>query len=653
MNKLKSSRPAPLAATGAAPGRTLRTRVSRARQRALLRELGVDAATPSADESQQRRERLKSLVRLGQARGYLVQQEIQDHLPERMADGETLEATVKMLGDLGIAVYEQAPDDTVLLIEGTGHGGTGGADAEEAAEAAAASVDTEFGRTADPVRLYMREMGGIDLLTREGEIHLAKRIEAGLHAMMQAAATAPAAVAELLACGARVASGELPVAEVVAGLVVADEADDYVAEEDVDAFALDDDAPGGAPGGPVSTQRLDQLRTEALARFAAMRVAFDALGRAARRGHGSPAWQRAQQALVTEVTSLRYTEPTIARVCGVVRAQVAEWRRHEREIRRIAVERCGMPQARFAEQFAVQALNPNWSVAEAAAGLPWSPALQRQVPVIQALQQQLQALQQQAVLPADALKAVLQRIELGERAALEARHEMVNANLRLVVSVAKKYAHRGLPLLDLVQEGNLGLMRAVDKFEYRRGFKFSTYATWWIRQAVSRAVIDQGRTIRVPVHTVESISRLNRASRAHLQQFGTEPDAATLARQLGMPEAKVRELRHIAKEPMSLDTPLGTEGESTLGDTIADPLAPSPADMAERASLSSLVDELLAGLSAHEAQVLRLRYGIGAGCDKLTLEEVGRQLDLSRERVRQIEAGALRKMRPALRGKPG
>jgi RNA polymerase primary sigma factor len=622
--------------------RPLRVRVPKSKERALIREFGLDATELSAEEAEQRRSDLRALVKLGQTRGFLTRQEINDHLPDRLIDSEVLEASARMLEEMGIAVYEQAPDAATLLVAG----GTGAAandeEAEEAAEAAVSSVESEFGRTTDPVRMYMREMGSFDLLTREGEIEIAKRIEAGLQAVMQAISAAPVVVAEILDAADRLSAGEIGIAELVDGFVVAGEADDYVAEEDVDAF---EDAEEEGDGSRAVTRRQEELRLAALERFATLRARFERVRKALERGgHGSPAHGKAQRALTDELMGIRFTVKTIERLSGLLRAQVDEVRRLEREIRRIAVERCGMPQEQFVARFVPQALELGWSPSEAGARRPYSAALGRQVPAIQELQGRLIDLQARAGIPLDELKAIHRRMTEGERASRDAKREMIEANLRLVISIAKKYANRGLQFLDLIQEGNVGLMKAVEKFEYRRGFKFSTYATWWIRQAITRAIADQARTIRVPVHMIDSINKLNRARRVHLQQFGTEADAATLARTLELPEAKVRQIMKIAKEPVSLESPVGEDGDTTLGDFIEDTQNTAPLDAAMQSGLRGLVGELLEGLTPREAKVVRMRFGIDTTGD-LTLEEVGRQLDLTRERIRQIEAKALRKLK--------
>jgi RNA polymerase primary sigma factor len=628
-----------------ASAKPFRVKVPKSKQRALIREFGLDVTALTAEEADKRRRELKALVRMGKTRGYLTHQEISDHLPEKLVDAEVLEATVKMLDDMGIAVYEQAPDAATLLVAG-GAGAAGTDDeAEEAAEAALSTVDSEFGRTTDPVRMYMRDMGSFELLTREGEIDIAKRIEGGLQAMVRAISASPAVVAEVLAQADKIANGELAISDVVDGFVVAGEADDYVAEEDIDSFDDTEDEDPGPGESRGATQRLEELRVAALQRFASMRAGFDALKRAlGKGGHGSPAYRRAQRALSDEMAGIRFTVKTITALCDMLRAQVDELRRHERDIRRIAVDRCGMPQQHFIEHFPPNALNLAWSDAEAAGRRPYSAALRRNLPAVHELQTRLADLQARAVVPLDELKLIAKQMNEGERASLDAKREMIEANLRLVVSIAKKYANRGMQFLDLIQEGNVGLLKAVDKFEYRRGFKFSTYATWWIRQAITRAIADQARTIRVPVHMIELINKVNRLSRAHLHQFGFEPDVATLAGKLGVAEAKIVQAMKVAKEPVSMEAPTGEDGDATLGDFIEDTSNVAPMEAAMQAGLRSVVDEALDSLTAQEAKVVRMRFGIEMSNDH-TLDEIGRQFDMTRERIRQIEAKALTKLK--------
>ena len=624
----------------------LRVKVPKSKERALIREFGLDVTTLTEVELEKRRVELTALIKMGKSRGFLTHQEINDHLPEKLVDAEAIEATVGLLTDMGIAVYEHVPDAATLLIAG----GTGAAatdeEAEEAAEGALSTVDSEFGRTTDPVRMYMREMSSFELLTREGEIEIAKRIEGGLQAMLLAISANPAVVAEILASGAKVAAGELPISDVVDGLVIADEADDYVAEEDIDSFDDGDEADDADGGGsPATTRRLEEMKSAALERFEAINAAFKSLRKAFEKsGYGSTAYTKAQKALSAQLMTLRFTVKTIDRLCSMSRLQVEEVRRHEREIRRIAVDKCRMPQQHFVENFPVNALNLQWSIDEAAVSAPYGAALGRSVPAIQEHQTKLAEIQAQSVVPLDELKAINKRMSEGERAMRDAKAEMIEANLRLVISIAKKYTNRGMQFLDLIQEGNVGLMKAVEKFEYRRGFKFSTYATWWIRQAITRAIADQARTIRVPVHMIESINKINRASREHLQQFGFEPDAATLSAKLEIPEVKIRQIMKIAKEPISMELQLGDDGDTTLGDMIEDTSNVAPMEAAMQSNLRSVVCELLDGLAPHEAKIMRMRFGIDMTGDH-TVDEVGKQFDMSRERVRQIEAQALRKLK--------
>jgi len=629
----------------AAKVKPLRMKVPKSKERALIREFGLDVTTLTEEEADKRRSDLKALVKMGKTRGFLVQQEINDHLPEKLVDSEVIEATVKMLNDMGIAVYEQAPDTATLLVAGGAGTATSDEEAEEAAEAALSTVDSEFGRTTDPVRMYMRDMGLFELLTREGEIEIAKRIEGGMQAMMLAVSSSPLVVAEILQYADKIATGEMGIAEIVDGFVVAGEADDYVAEEDTDSFDDSEDDDDGNGGSRAMTKRLEEMKTQALDRFAGIRATFGKLRVAfEKHGHGSTQYNSAQHTLSDQLMTIRFTVKTIDKLCGLLRAQVDGVRRYEREIRRIAVDRCGMPQEHFIEHFPPNVLNLDWVLGEAAAGRPYSAAVGRHVAALQELQTKLIDLQTKAVIPLADLKAINQKMNEGERASLNAKKEMIEANLRLVISIAKKYVNRGMQFLDLIQEGNVGLMKAVDKFEYRRGFKFSTYATWWIRQAITRAIADQARTIRVPVHMIESINKLNRVSRTHLQEFGVEPDLATLAEKLEMPEAKIKQIMKIAKEPISLESPVGDDGDTTLGDFLEDGHNVTPMEAAMQSGLRAVIAELLDGLTPREAKVMRMRFGIDMSSDH-TLDEVGKQFDVTRERIRQIEAKAIRKLK--------
>ena len=622
----------------------LRMKLSKAKERALMKEFGLDETVLSEEDLAKRRSRLKTLIKLGKTRGYLTHGEISDHLPDKLVDAETLEVVISMLNDMGVAVYEQTPDAETLLLNNTGQSATTEEEAEEEAEAALSTVDSEFGRTTDPVRMYMREMGTVELLTREGEIEIAKRIEGGLQDMMEAISASPATIAEILNMAEEIRSGKVVISTVVDGFVDADENDDYVAEEDFDEYdeADDDDGKGGSK---ALTKKLEELKNEALRRFDNLQALFDKMHKVYdKEGYGTPAYMKIQHAISAELMTIRFTAKTIEKLCDMVRAQVDDVRKKERELRRIIVDKCGMPQELFAKEFPPNLLNLQWVEKHANAGKPYSAVLQRNIPPVQELQQHLMDLQTRVVVPLSELKDINKRMNAGERSSRDAKKEMIEANLRLVISIAKKYTNRGLQFLDLIQEGNIGLMKAVDKFEYRRGYKFSTYATWWIRQAITRSIADQARTIRIPVHMIETINKMNRISRQHLQEFGFEPDASILAEKMEIPEDKIRKIMKIAKEPISMETPIGDDDDSHLGDFIEDQANTAPIDAAMQAGLRDVVKDILDGLTPREAKVLRMRFGIEMSTDH-TLEEVGKQIDVTRERIRQIEAKALRKLK--------
>ncbi len=622
----------------------LRMKISKAKERALMKEFGLDDTVLTEEEAKARREHLKALIKLGKTRGYLTHGEINDHLPDKLVEQETLEVVVSLLNDMGVAVYEQTPDAETLLLSNTGPTAATEEEAEEEAEAALSTVDSEFGRTTDPVRMYMREMGTVELLTREGEIEIAKRIEGGLNDMMAAISESPATINEILAMGEEIRSGAVVISTIVDGFADADEADDYVAEEDFDDYdeADDDDGKGGSK---ALTRKMEELKREALERFDAMRTLFEKLHKVYdKEGYGTPNYLKTQAALTEKLMTIRFTAKAIEKLCDTVRQQVETVRKKERELRKIIVEKCGMPQDKFVADFPPNLLNLQWVEKQAAAGKPWSAVMGRNIPPIQELQQQLIDLQASVVVPLEQLKAIHKRMNEGERMSRDAKKEMIEANLRLVISIAKKYTNRGLQFLDLIQEGNIGLMKAVDKFEYRRGYKFSTYATWWIRQAITRSIADQARTIRIPVHMIETINKMNRISRQHLQEFGFEPDASILAEKMDMPEDKIRKIMKIAKEPISMETPIGDDDDSHLGDFIEDSANTAPMDAAMQAGLREVVKEILDTLTPREAKVLRMRFGIEMSTDH-TLEEVGKQFDVTRERIRQIESKAVRKLK--------
>ncbi|HEX9721061.1 MAG TPA: RNA polymerase sigma factor RpoD [Ramlibacter sp.] len=622
----------------------LRMKISKAKERALMKEFGLDEAILTEEEMLKRRQRLKTLIKLGKTRGYLTHAEITDHLPEKLVDAETLEVVVSMLNDMGVAVYEQTPDAETLLLTNTGPTAATEEEAEEEAEAALSTVDSEFGRTTDPVRMYMREMGTVELLTREGEIEIAKRIEGGLMAMMEAISASPATIAEILRLANEIREGRVVISTVVDGFSNPNEADDYVAEEDFDEFDADDDDDGNG-GSKALTKKLEELKTQALERFARIQSLFEKVHKIYdKEGYGTPAYVKSQHALSEELMTIRFTAKTIEKLCDMVRGQVDDVRKKERELRRIIVDKCGMPQETFIRDFPPNLLNQKWVEKQAAAGKPWSTIIARNIPPIQELQQKLADLQSRVVVPLAQLKDINKRMNNGEASSREAKKEMIEANLRLVISIAKKYTNRGLQFLDLIQEGNIGLMKAVDKFEYRRGYKFSTYATWWIRQAITRSIADQARTIRIPVHMIETINKMNRISRQHLQEFGFEPDAGILAAKMEIPEDKIRKIMKIAKEPISMETPIGDDDDSHLGDFIEDQANTAPIEAAMQAGLRDVVKDILDSLTPREAKVLRMRFGIEMSTDH-TLEEVGKQFDVTRERIRQIEAKALRKLK--------
>ncbi len=632
----------------------LRMKISKAKERALMKEFGLDETVLSEEDMAKRRLRLKALIKLGKTRGYLTHGEISDHLPDKLVDAETLEVVVATLNDLGVAVYEQTPDAESLIITDNAPTGSTEEEAEEAAEAALSTVDSEFGRTTDPVRMYMREMGTVELLTREGEIEIAKRIEGGLMAMMEAISASPATIAEILRMSDEIREGKVVISTIVDGFSNANEADDFVAEEDFDEYdeADDDDGKGGSK---ALTKKLEELKREALSRFDRIRELFEKVHKVYdKEGYGTPTYMKTQHALSEELMTIRFTAKTIEKLCDMVRAQVDDVRKKERELRRIIVDKCNYPQESFIADFsgvdragnkvASNLLNQKWVEKQAAAGKPWSATMSRYIPPIQELQQKLMDLQSRVVVPLTELKDINKRMNEGEASSRDAKKEMIEANLRLVISIAKKYTNRGLQFLDLIQEGNIGLMKAVDKFEYRRGYKFSTYATWWIRQAITRSIADQARTIRIPVHMIETINKMNRISRQHLQEFGFEPDASILAAKMEIAEDKIRKIMKIAKEPISMETPIGDDDDSHLGDFIEDSANTAPIEAAMQAGLRDVVKDILDSLTPREAKVLRMRFGIEMTSDH-TLEEVGKQFDVTRERIRQIEAKALRKLK--------
>lgn len=616
-------------------------------------QINEKAETP-VNEAEERRMRLKTLIVLGKERGYLTYAEINDHLPDDVQDSEQIDSIIGMINDMGIQVYEEAPDAEVLLMSDATVAVTD-EDAVAEAEQALSTVDSEFGRTTDPVRMYMREMGTVDLLTREGEIEIAKRIEDGLKHMVQAIATCPTTIIELLAMVDRVENDELSVDELVDGLIDADVSPDdalaaeaAMAGEELDEVIEeeeDEDDEEGSKAAAISAEALAKLREEVLSRFALIRDSHKKMTALLQEsGSQTDAYKKLQEIILEELTAFRFSAKQVESLCEQVRGMVENVRTHERKIMEFCVDKSGMPRTEFIKVFPGNETNLEWLAGELASGKAYCERMERHRHAIVDQQQRLLDLQTQVGIPIKELKDINKQMTTGEARARRAKREMIEANLRLVISIAKKYTNRGLQFLDLIQEGNIGLMKAVDKFEYRRGYKFSTYATWWIRQAITRSIADQARTIRIPVHMIETINKMNRISRQILQETGLEPDPATLAEKMEMPEEKIRKILKISKEPISMETPIGDDDDSHLGDFIEDNTTLAPVDAAVYASLRDATKEVLESLTAREAKVLRMRFGIEMNTDH-TLEEVGKQFDVTRERIRQIEAKALRKLR--------
>ncbi len=597
-------------------------------------------------EIEARRTRLKNLIMLGKERGYLTYAEVNDHLPDDMLDAEQIEGVISMISDMGIPVYDEAPDaEALLMTEATPP--VADEDVVEEAEQALTTVDSEFGRTTDPVRMYMREMGSVELLTRKGEIEIAKRIEDGLKHMVMAISACPTTIAEILALAEKVEKDEMRIDELIDGLIDPNETEEITEEmAEADEEALEEDeVEEDEEGGSVQSASLLQLKADALARFAVIRQAFAKMVKTLeKKGPDNRTYRRLQEQISAELMNIRFNAKQIEALCDSVRRLVDEVRSHERAIMNLCVNKCGMPRAHFIKSFPGNEVNPEWLAHELRARKPYVDQLSRHQHDILDHQAKLIELQARVGIPLKDLKEISRQMSTGEAKARRAKREMIEANLRLVISIAKKYTNRGLQFLDLIQEGNIGLMKAVDKFEYRRGYKFSTYATWWIRQAITRSIADQARTIRIPVHMIETINKMNRISRQILQETGQEPDPALLAKKMEMPEEKIRKILKISKEPISMETPIGDDEDSHLGDFIEDLSTPGPSEAALYASLREATREVLESLTPREAKVLRMRFGIEMNTDH-TLEEVGKQFDVTRERIRQIEAKALRKLR--------
>jgi RNA polymerase primary sigma factor len=621
-----------------------KTKGARAKEKALIKD-ALASQLGSEEELQIKRNKLKQLIKMGKERNYLTYGEINDHL--ELVDAEAIETIVSTFNDMGIAVYDQAPDAETLLMNDNTPVANTDEDAEEEAEAALSTVDSEFGRTTDPVRMYMREMGTVELLTREGEIAIAKRIEEGLKAMVMAISSCPTTIIEILSNVDKVTAGTMRIDELVDGLIDPNAVEEVFAPAPAAVVAAaefdeetDEDAEGAA-----NKAKLEELKKEAMVKFDAIRADYDAMrGAFENEGYKSAGYLKAQHAIQEDLLSIRFTAKMVERLCDTLRHQVEEVRKLERSILYICTDKVGMPRDHFIKSFPGNETNLSWVGKELENPSSYLDILRRNVPAIQDQQQKLIDLQARVVLPLPELKDINKQMAMGEAKARKAKREMTEANLRLVISIAKKYTNRGLQFLDLIQEGNIGLMKAVDKFEYRRGYKFSTYATWWIRQAITRSIADQARTIRIPVHMIETINKMNRISRQILQETGLEPDPQTLSLKMEMPEDKIRKILKIAKEPISMETPIGDDDDSHLGDFIEDTTTLAPSDAALHGSMREVVKEVLDSLTPREAKVLRMRFGVEMSTDH-TLEEVGKQFDVTRERIRQIEAKALRKLR--------
>ncbi|MEN9880735.1 MAG: hypothetical protein RIQ55_1381 [Pseudomonadota bacterium] len=592
--------------------------------------------------------RITALIKMGKERGYLTHAEINDHLPDSVMDAEQVEAMKTTLNGMGINVFEEAPSAEDMLMVDAAAPVADDEVVEEQAEQALATVDSEFGRTTDPVRMYMREMGTVELLDRHKEIEIAKRIEAGLRDMVLAISACPTVVTDIIEMAKKVAIDEMKIDELVDGLVDVEAEEEMLAAAagDSDDMDADDEDDSGEAKAAANAASLAKLKDAALERFAKIETLHSKELKALKaKGTSDPGYLRIRKQISDELLNIRFNSRTIEKLCGNVRGLRDNIRQAERQVLAICVDKCGMPREHFIKVFRPNIVNLRWIQKEVAnAPKHVQGILERNVPAVHEWQKKLIAMEETLGITLDEIRAIHDQMTKGERRARDAKKEMTEANLRLVISIAKKYTNRGLQFLDLIQEGNIGLMKAVDKFEYRRGYKFSTYATWWIRQAITRSIADQARTIRIPVHMIETINKMNRISRQILQETGFEPDPATLAIKMEMPEDKIRKILKIAKEPISMETPIGDDDDSHLGDFIEDTATLSPLEAAMNASLHEVTKDILDSLTQREAKVLRMRFGIEMNTDH-TLEEVGKQFDVTRERIRQIEAKALRKLR--------
>ncbi len=596
---------------------------------------------------EERQSQLKQLIALGKEQSYLTYSQVNDYLPSEIVDPEQIEEIVNTINDMGIPVYEKAPEESLLAPETTAPSDE---EAIEEAAAALAALDAELGRTTDPVRMYMREMGTVELLTREGEISIAKRIEEGLDAVRTQISLYPPTYDFILKAYEPVKNGAGRLADIIVGFIDPN-APDVIAQPQnptkVDPAAAAAEESEEAEGGDDEEEAADTGPDpiEAANRFASIqKLHVQCLGLLSKSGMDDPKAQKIRTKLSSEFMELKLAPKMFEALIGNLREHINEIRQLEKEIMVIAVRDAGMPRKEFITSFPRNETDERWVSKHVKAGKKWSAGLAKLADEISRRQAQLVEIEKRHFLSVSQIKDINREVSIGEAKARRAKKEMVEANLRLVISIAKKYTNRGLQFLDLIQEGNIGLMKAVDKFEYRRGYKFSTYATWWIRQAITRSIADQARTIRIPVHMIETINKLNRISRQMLQEMGREPTPDELAVRMEMPEDKVRKVLKIAKEPISMETPIGDDEDSHLGDFIEDTSVASPIDQATAESLRETTHAVLAQLTPREAKVLRMRFGIDLNTDH-TLEEVGKQFDVTRERIRQIEAKALRKLR--------
>ncbi|MDP6436593.1 MAG: RNA polymerase sigma factor RpoD [Gammaproteobacteria bacterium] len=575
---------------------------------------------------------LKLLIARGKEQGYLTYAEVNDHLPNDIVDPEQIEDIVNMINDMGITVYEKAPEVDSLVLSDAAV--TGDDEQEEAAEAIA-TVDAEFGRTTDPVRMYMREMGTVELLTREGEIRIAKRIEEGLNQVKAALSLFPPVIAQLEETYAPVKAGEGRLTDILTGFIDPN-APDVIAQ------------PGAKPAEKTDEEKEEDTGPDPVEASKRLKSIFRRQKRLLKlfekEGTQTKKVLTAREKLTAELAEILLAPKLFEALCNNIRSTVQSIRDLEKQIMLICVRQAGMQRKDFIASFPQNETNLKWIDKHIRAKRKYSSILSKMKPEIQRAQRKLILIEEITYLSIAEIKDINRKMAVGEAKARRAKKEMVEANLRLVISIAKKYTNRGLQFLDLIQEGNIGLMKAVDKFEYRRGYKFSTYATWWIRQAITRSIADQARTIRIPVHMIETINKLNRISRQMLQEMGREPTPEELAERMEMSEDKVRKVLKIAKEPISMETPIGDDEDSHLGDFIEDTTVSSPVDSATGSGLKETTSNVLAGLTPREAKVLRMRFGIEMNTDH-TLEEVGKQFDVTRERIRQIEAKALRKLR--------